>query len=74
MVFNYTDTRLLLLLPPIMKKIGGRSRGKGEGKVKKGGSGARREPTVIDDAWYASLLPLVTTLVLAKKITLFGLP
>ena len=73
-VFNYTDIRLLLLLPPIMEKIDGRFRGKGEGKVNKGGSGARRELTLIDAAWYASLLPIVITSVLAKKITLFGLP
>ena len=72
-VFNYTNIRLLLLLPPIMEKTGGRCRGKGEGKVKKVGSGARRELTLIYAAWYASLPPLVTSF-LAKKFTLFGLP
>ena len=40
-----------------MEKTGGRSRGKGEGKVQKGGSGARSELTLIDAAWYASSPP-----------------
>ena len=50
-----------------MEKTGGRCRGKGEGKVKKVGSGARRELALIYAVWYTSLLPLVTTSVLAKK-------